>query len=97
MEREEQDELNKKPIAENEGSALLKQKLEAYLLDALENGEKVSKNPDGTYERDVGVSAALLGVIRQYIKDFPPNFIPSPGEAQGVLKRYAKELPFGDK
>jgi len=72
----------------------MKQKLEEYFLDALENGERVGLKEDGTYERSVQLSATLLGVIRQYIKDFPPNFVPTPGEATGVLKQYAKDLPF---
>lgn len=81
-------------IAENDNSARMKQLLEEYLLDALINGERKSVNDDGTFERDPNLSATLLGVIRQYVKDFPPNFVPAPGEAKGVLAKYSKDLPF---
>lgn len=79
---------------------VLKDALHDHLMQLLTDGEQVlvtDRETGETRETRVQPSAATLGVIRAFLKDFPPEsegarLSPS---TVGVLKQYAKALPFG--
>jgi len=78
-------------------SAKLVDGLADLLLDVVTNGKVVEIVDRQTGEVEtarVTPDAAMLNVVRQFVKDFPPLNTPTAGEPRGMLKEFSKRLPF---
>jgi DNA-binding protein YbaB len=76
----------------------IQEEFEKLLFRILTEGELVTVTDKATGESTsvrAEPSAATLGVIRAYLKDTPAPAKPvQPGAMSGVLKKFAKDLPF---